>query len=137
MLKDIQIARRPVELEQRYILIFKSAKFVCSFDAREFYKSFYNDEIFYKRVGKEFCIALDVALNIGGSEAIVEGFYSVMKTQQQDGNQSNETLYQRTIVDWLFPPPINCPVSIREVAKIYLDGNSEYRLDRHMLPMFF
>lgn len=92
---------------------------------------------FYNKIGKAFCIALDVALNMGGSEAIVEGFYSVMKTQQ-NGNQSNEILSQRTVVDWIFPPTTNCPENdIREVAKLYLDGNKEFGLTKHLLPMFF
>ena len=58
--------------------------------------------------GQECCIAIVVALAMSGSEAVVESYYSVMKTESMVGGQSNDTLTQRTNVDWSFPMPLQC-----------------------------
>ena len=70
--------------------------------------------------GKECCIAIDVVLGMSGSEAVVESYYSVMKTQPMVGDQSNNTLVQRTNVDWSFPMPLQCQETIKDVATLYL-----------------
>ena len=57
-------------------------------------------------LGPEMCTAIDVALVKGGTEAVVESFYSVMKTQQTGFHMLNETLTNRTIIDWCYPPKI-------------------------------
>jgi hypothetical protein len=57
----------------------------------------------YLMAGVEACTCFDVALNCGGTEAVVESYYSVMGTQRQDGGQNNETLALRTKLDWLLP----------------------------------
>lgn len=51
------------------------------------YESIYCDEETYSAIGIEGCIA--IALAKGGTEAVVESFYSVMKSQQSIGNQTN------------------------------------------------
>nr|XP_039253066.1 uncharacterized protein LOC120330255 [Styela clava] len=108
----------------------------CTFDRQRFHESLYCNDLLYSAIGSEFCIAMDIGINLGGSEAVVESFYSVMKTHQQSGGQSNETLARRTIVDWQFPMPAQCPHTIREVAKLYLDGDQERDLAKHRLPVF-
>ena len=50
-----------------------------------------------------FGIIYDVGLAKGGSEAIVESIYSVMKSQQHDGSLSNSVLVARTSIDWHLP----------------------------------
>ena len=59
------------------------------------YKSVYTDEALYNAVGVEGCVAIDIALAKGGTEAVVESYYSVMTSQQKSGNQLNETLALR------------------------------------------
>lgn len=53
-----------------------------------------NSEV-YNLIGKEMCIVTDVALAKGGTEAIVESFYSSMASQAMHGGQSNEALALR------------------------------------------
>ena len=59
------------------------------------YKSIYTDETLYNAIGVESCVAIDTALAKGGTEAVVESYYSVMTSQQKSGNQLNETLALR------------------------------------------
>ena len=73
--------------------------------------------------GKECCIALDLALAMSGCEAVVESYYSVMNTQSKAGGQLNETLVQRTNVDWCFLMPMQCEETIKDVATLYIDGD--------------
>ena len=83
--------------------------------------------------GKECCIAIDVALAMSGSEAVVESCYSVMKTQSMVGGQSNDTLVQRTNVDWSFPMPLQCQETIKDVETLYLERDKDVGLLRHQL----
>jgi len=48
----------------------------------------------YHDVGQEFCISLDVALGGSGCEAVVEGFYSLVKAHTKAGGQSNAVLME-------------------------------------------
>ena len=57
--------------------------------------SIYCDENVFDAMGIEACVAIDIALVKGGAEAIVESFYSVMKSQQCIDGQSNEILALR------------------------------------------
>ena len=69
-------------------------------------ESLYTNEAFYNRVRTTFCLAYDIALAKGCSEAVVESLYSVMKTQNQCGRITNDVLVNRTKVDW------HCPNSV-------------------------
>ena len=73
---------------------------------------------------------------MSGYEAVVESNYSVMKTQDIVGGQVNDTLVQRTNVDWSFPMPIQCPETIKDVALLYLDGGKETGIPHHQPPVF-
>lgn len=53
-----------------------------------------NSEV-YNRIGKEMCIVIDIVLAKGGTESIVESFYSSMASQAMQGGQSNEALALR------------------------------------------
>ena len=66
-------------------------------------ETLYNVKEIYSRIGREFMIALDVALATGGSEAIVESFYSVMDVQKQRCHQSNPIMELRAKINWLLP----------------------------------
>lgn len=61
----------------------------------EVFRSIYTDETLFTSIGIEGCIAIDIALAKGGTEAVVESYYSVMKSQKKFGSQSNETLALR------------------------------------------
>ena len=53
---------------------------------------------------------------MSGSEAAVESYYSVTKTQKIEGGQLNDTLVERTNVDWCFPIPVQCEETVKDVA---------------------
>ena len=74
----------------------------------------------YEALGEEFCTAFDVAVGMGGCESVVEGFYSTMSRHQFTGGQSNDTLVDRAIIDWLFPAalPLQSPSTMRSVATL-------------------
>lgn len=59
------------------------------------YNSIYKDGPLFNAIGVEGCVAIDIALAKGGSEAIVESYYSVMNSQKSSGGQLNETLASR------------------------------------------
>lgn len=85
----------------------------------------YTNETVYSRFGKHFCLMYDVAVAKGGTEAIVESVYSVMDSQKQSGRQSNETLVNRSIVDWHCPKtPIGIPDFIDEATVLYNTNHS-------------
>ena len=49
------------------------------------YALFHKIPCIYKLLGKEMCVALDVALAAGGCEAVVEVFYSVVAAHKKSG----------------------------------------------------
>ncbi|XP_047741568.1 uncharacterized protein LOC125179542 [Hyalella azteca] len=90
---------RCVAKEEKYEFSFSIGNsFSSSFDEAAFFKSFYVDKKVFEKVGQELCTALDVAVSMGGCEAVVESFYSVVDTQQKGGNMSNETLEVQVLV---------------------------------------
>ena len=100
------------------------------------YLLFYTNEKLYSSAGKELCIALDVALGSSGCEAVVEGFYSLVKAHTQSGGQLNEVLMERAVVDLILPNPISCPEIVGEMTKLYIEGDKE-RLKPHQSVKFF
>ena len=78
--------------------------------------AFYTNTSIYESAGPEMCIALDVALAAGGCEAVVEGFYSLMKAHKRAGGQGNEILVKRVVVDWSIPDPLSCPNTCKKSA---------------------
>ena len=69
--------------------------FHAVFNEDAFVEALYCDPVVYGLFGVEFCLSYDIALAMGGSEAIVESFYSVMGSQSKAGGQNNETLALR------------------------------------------
>lgn len=65
---------------------------IASLDEDAVLKSVFTDETLYNAIGLEACACLDIALAKGGTEAIVESYYSVMKSQTMSGGQHNDTL---------------------------------------------
>jgi hypothetical protein len=56
---------------------------------------------------------------MGGSEAIVESFYSVMDTQRQVRR-----------LDWATENVLNSENIIKDAAKLYVDGCKKHKLPR-------
>ncbi|CAB4015439.1 Hypothetical predicted protein [Paramuricea clavata] len=79
-----------------YSLTFGSEKPIhAELNEAAVYDSIYCDEEIYSAIGIEGCVTIDIALAKGGTEAVVESFYSIMKSQQSTRGQSNETLALR------------------------------------------
>ena len=77
------------------------------------------------------CIALDVVLGGAGCEAVVEGFYSLVKHHMKNGGQSNASLIQLAVADWCMPHPIQYPNTIKNITKLYINRALKYGLKRH------
>ena len=75
-------------------------------------------------------IAYDIGLSMGGSEAVVESFYSVMDTQRQV-RQNHATLENRAILDWSTTNVLRLEDVIIKVAKIFVDGDKEKNMQRY------
>ena len=101
------------------------------------YSYFYIHEPLYGAARNELCIALDFALGASGCEAVVEGFYSVVKIQKHAGGQSNDVLMERSVVDWVLPHPIPSPEIVEAIAKIYIKGDEKKGLKSHRQTKFF
>lgn len=69
--------------------------FIAEINEMEVYRTIYTDENLFTAIGIEGCVAIDIALAKGGTEAVVESYYSVMNSQKQPGGQHNETLALR------------------------------------------
>ena len=55
----------------------------------------YTNETVYSLIGPEGCMAVDICLGKGGTEAVVESVYSAIGSQNQLGPISNEALTLR------------------------------------------
>lgn len=82
-------------LSNVYQMTYHSRSFLVTLNESAVYKSLYCNQNMYERVGKEVMIAIDIALAKGGTEAVVESFYSKMSSHSMSGGQSNETLALR------------------------------------------
>jgi hypothetical protein len=148
-----------------YKMEFESKTLITILDEAKVCESMYTNSEVYNILGKEVCIVQDIALAKGGTEAIVESFYSTMASQSLQGGQSNEVLTLRwvieilkkhifvavrtclqlligdslvvfrTKIDWCFPPVIQLDTAITEIAKIYIDGDKQLKLKSHMCPV--
>ena len=59
------------------------------------YETIYTNETVYSLIRPERCMAVDISLGKGGTEAVVESVYSAIGSQYQLGPISNETLTLR------------------------------------------
>ena len=89
----------------------------------------------YEAVGKEMCTAIDIALAKGGTEAVVESYYSVMKKQSTGSHMSNDTLDLRTMVDWCYPDQGVCPATLTQVAMLHATGSSKFGVEKQRAPI--
>lgn len=102
------------------------------------YESFYNNEKVYQKAGQPVCAMLDIALAKGGPEAIAESYYACMRSQQQGGGQSNDTLSVRTKLAWCLPSLANCERIVKKAALLYEEGEKgNAKLRPHRAHTFF
>ncbi len=103
---------------------------------QELITALYTDTDFYTSIGQEFCIIFDVMYAKMGTEAVVESFYGVVRSQEMDGGQSIKVLGDRAKVDWCFPPVLDCERALDEMARLYINGDSELGVKRHHVPVY-
>ena len=106
------------------------------FQEEKLWEAFYTSQPLYTALKREGCIILDVAANIGGSEAIAETYYGIMTSQRKD-NHLNDTLDMRTLVDFCIPNVSNCPEALSEISRIYLDGDLKNNIAKHRSQVFY
>ena len=87
-------------------------------------------------LGQDACTVIGVALASCDCEAIVEGFYSVIKAHAKSGGQSNKVLKQRVVLDWPIPHPLACPSTIAEIGELYTSGNKKRGVQKHRSAIF-
>ena len=136
-LDEFKVVRKENSLEDEFEFRFGCRTYRTVLDEAQAFKTFYTKDCVYEAAGRELCIALDVALGMSGTEAVVESYYSVMKAQSQVGGQKNDTLAMRTNADWLLPLPIQCPHTMAHMAKMHLHGDSEAGVKAHRSNAFF
>ena len=96
-------------LNKWFLLEFVSCQSVAAY-VNEAYtiSTLYSNAEIIQSLGQDACIVIDVALASCGCEAIVKGFYSVIKAHAKSGGQSNKVLMERAVVDWALPHPLAC-----------------------------
>ena len=124
------------KLATQFKMIFSGdeKEYIVQLNESAIYKSIFNEEV-YTMLGQEICLLIDVALAKGGPESVVESYYSVMKSQQQDGGQNNKNLSLRTKLDWSLPNILQSERMIKEVAHLYLHGDKNKGLKKHSIPV--
>ena len=100
-----------------------------------FYQSFYSRKEVYEVAEPPACALLDIVLAKGGPEAIAESYYNLMRSQQQSGGQSNETLARRTKVNWCLSSLMQCEGLIKEAVTVYHSGDDVIKA--HEMNTFF
>ena len=126
----------PTSFDNFCEFIYENVCVYTKFDEKAAFSSMYTNEEIYCRLGKEMCVVIDIALAMSGSEAVVESYYSVMGSQTMPGGQDNETLELRTNLDWCFPKSTHCEETLKEIAHLYINGNKEFDLKPHQIPIF-
>ncbi len=121
------VPKKKQEMTTKQMFIFEFANhtpFEASFNEEEVVKMMYNQDVLFEKAGQAAMTAFDIALSTGGSEAIVESFYSVMDTQRQVRQ------HHATFLDWAAGNVLNSEDIIKEAAKLYVDGKDK-ELPRH------
>ena len=70
----------------------------------------------------------------GGTESVVESFYSSMKAQSMYGGQDTTILAMRKKLEWSIPPVIQAERVIGGTADVYLNGDKSRSLKSHKWP---
>ena len=125
VLKSLSLSPRTVHFKNVYDAEFEFQSLSLAIDEEELLVQMFTNPAVYNMLGVEACICYDICLAKGGTEAVVESFYSSMQAQAMSGGQDNETLALRTKFEWVMPPLIQADKFVKETAKIYIEGNKE------------
>jgi hypothetical protein len=106
------------------------------FQEDKFIEALYTNAELYAQVGKEFCTIFDIFYAKTGTESVVESFYRVVESQEQDGGQKTETLAGRAKVDWCFRSVLHCDSVLDEMADLYIQGDTKQKLKHHNVPVY-
>ena len=60
------------KIDDKFVFTYDNGVCIARLDHARAFSTFYTNDTIYEASGKEFCIALDVALAMSGSEAVVE-----------------------------------------------------------------
>ena len=71
-------------MEVKFLFTYDASSFFASLDQANAFTIFYTNDCKYSMAGMEFCIALDVTLAMSGCEAVIESYYSAMKTKKRE-----------------------------------------------------
>ena len=124
-------------LSDQYCVVLDSGQTEMMFlQEQEVITALYTDTDFYTSVGQEFCIVFDVMYAKTGTEAVVESFYGVVRSQEMYGGQSIKVLGDRAKVDWCFPPVLDCERALNEMADMYINGDGKLGVKRHHVPVY-
>ena len=125
------------DLQEKYILdLDYGSSYQVVFQEENLICLLYTDQIFNSAIGREFTLVFDVFYAKTGTEAVAESFYRVMNMQEQDGDQKFETLALRSILDWCLPAVLQCEQPIKEIAKLYIEGDKKKGLKKHLIPVY-
>jgi hypothetical protein len=125
------------DLQEKYILdLDYGSSYQVVFQEENLICLLYTDQIFNSAIGREFTLVFDVFYAKTGTEAVAESFYRVMNMQEQDGDQKFETLALRSILDWCLPAVLQCEQPIKEIAKLYIEGDEKKGLKKHLIPVY-
>ena len=136
---SVHTENKTFQLDKTFVIELKGSRqeLYVHLDETSLWKEIYTNDKLFTALSKEACVVLDIARNMGGSEAVAESYYSVMKTQRKDGGQDNESIDMRTLIDWSLPPVYQCPQTISNIATIYRKGNGKAKVSGHRAPVFF
>ena len=70
--KKFEVKAEKFEMEDKFMFTYDDSSCIAILDQATAFSTFYTSDGIYSMAGKEFCIALDVALAMSGSEAVVE-----------------------------------------------------------------
>ena len=110
--------------------------FAVRLDDQQMWLNIYTESAVYSAIGPEGCVILDVAYNIGGSEAIAETYFGIMENQKQD-NASHDTVDMRSLISYTMPDVSNCEKALDKISEIYLQGNMANKVSRHRANVFY
>ena len=96
VLISLSLSPRTVHFKNVYDAQFENQSLSLAIDEEELLVQMFTNPTVYNMLGVEACVCYDICLAKGGTEAVVESFYSSMQAQAMSGGQDNKTLALRT-----------------------------------------
>ena len=125
-LQTFSLLPKPSALDAQFSMTFSGSdkKYQVKIDESAISRSIHTDEDVFNMLGKELCLIIDIAHAKGGPEAVVESHYSVVKSQQQPGGQSNQNLSPRAKLDWCLPNMLQSGTIVANLCSLQTIGQS-------------